>query len=206
MFIHQEKNGENLMLSLFTSLSYYLFLITSGVLFLTLTPSTLVYADAHKMLVMMTLCSCMIIWLLFIYSLFTNETFRKDVFTRFTKRGNKVFSIAPVFSFFIISPLFLYGFYIKILPCFINAFPITMSYQTVTIKNLVPKRNNWCIEPEEFTQFMNDRICDIPTNIADKLSLNDQVILVGKKTDLSFGYYSMVVNQPELGLPIMYHF
>ncbi|WP_318428361.1 hypothetical protein [Photobacterium leiognathi] len=194
------------MLSLFTSLSYYLFLITSGVLFLTLTPSTLVYADAHKMLVMMTLCSCMIIWLLFIYSLFTNETFRKDVFTRFTKRGNKVFSIAPVFSFFIISPLFLYGFYIKILPCFINAFPITMSYQTVTIKNLVPKRNNWCIEPEEFTQFMNDRICDIPTNIADKLSLNDQVILVGKKTDLSFGYYSMVVNQPELGLPIMYHF
>ncbi|WP_318486411.1 hypothetical protein [Photobacterium leiognathi] len=194
------------MLSLFTSLSYYLFLITSGVLFLTLTPSTLVYADAHKMLVMMTLCSCMIIWLLFIYSLVTNETFRKDVFTRFTKRGNKVFSIAPVFSFFIISPLFLYGFYIKILPCFINAFPITMSYQTVTIKNLVPKRNNWCIEPEEFTQFMNDRICDIPTNIADKLSLNDQVILVGKKTDLSFGYYSMVVNQPELGLPIMYHF
>ncbi|WP_318460779.1 hypothetical protein [Photobacterium leiognathi] len=194
------------MLSLFTSLSYYLFLITSGVLFLTLTPSTLVYADAHKMLVMMTLCSCMIIWLLFIYSLFTNETFRKDVFTRFTKRGNKVFSIAPVFSFFIISPLFLYGFYIKILPCFINAFPITMSYQTVTIKNLVPKRNNWCIEPEEFTQFMNDRICDIPTNIADKLSLNDQVILVGKKTDLSFGYYSMVVNQPELGLPITYHF
>ncbi|WP_305839344.1 hypothetical protein [Photobacterium leiognathi] len=194
------------MLSLFTSLSYYLFLITSGVLFLTLTPSTLVYADAHKMLVMMTLCSCMIIWLLFIYSLFTNETFRKDVFTRFTKRGNKVFSIAPVFSFFIISPLFLYGFYIKILPCFINAFPITMSYQTVTIKNLVPERNNWCIEPEEFTQFMNDRICDIPTNIADKLSLNDQVILVGKKTDLSFGYYSMVVNQPELGLPITYHF
>ncbi|WP_318439522.1 hypothetical protein [Photobacterium leiognathi] len=194
------------MLSLFTSISYYLFLITSGVLFLTLTPSTLVYADAHKMLVMMTLCSCMIIWLLFIYSLFTNETFRKDVFTRFTKRGNKVFSIAPVFSFFIISPLFLYGFYIKILPCFINAFPITMSYQTVTIKNLVPKRNNWCIEPEEFTQFMNDRICDIPTNIADKLSLNDQVILVGKKTDLSFGYYSMVVNQPELGLPITYHF
>lgn len=194
------------MLSLFTSLSYYLFLITSGVLFLTLTPSTLVYADAHKMLVMMTLCSCMIIWLLFIYSLVTNETFRKDVFTRFTKRGNKVFSIAPVFSFFIISPLFLYGFYIKILPCFINAFPITMSYQTVTIKNLVPKRNNWCIEPEEFTQFMNDRICDIPTNIADKLSLNDQVILVGKKTDLSFGYYSMVVNQPELGLPITYHF
>ncbi|KJF98338.1 hypothetical protein [Photobacterium leiognathi] len=194
------------MLSLFTSLSYYLFLITSGVLFLTLTPSTLVYADAHNMLVMMTLCSCMIIWLLFIYSLFTNETFRKDVFTRFTKRGNKVFSIAPVFSFFIIYPLFLYGFYIKILPCFINAFPITMSYQTVTIKNLVPKRNNWCIEPEEFTQFMNDRICDIPTNIADKLSLNDQVILVGKKTDLSFGYYSMVVNQPELGLPIMYHF
>ncbi|WP_305832300.1 hypothetical protein [Photobacterium leiognathi] len=171
-----------------------------------MTPSTLVYADAHKMLVMMTLCSCMIIWLLFIYSLFTNETFRKDVFTRFTKRGNKVFSIAPVFSFFIISPLFLYGFYIKILPCFINAFPITMSYQTVTIKNLVPKRNNWCIEPEEFTQFMNDRICDIPTNIADKLSLNDQVILVGKKTDLSFGYYSMVVHQPELGLPIMYHF
>ncbi len=81
-----------------------------------------------------------------------------------------------------------------------------MSYQTVTIKNLVPKRNNWCIEPEEFTQFMNDRICDIPTNIADKLSLNDQVILVGKKTDLSFGYYSMVVNQPELGLPIIYHF
>ncbi|WP_419238890.1 hypothetical protein ACN08P_21320 [Photobacterium leiognathi subsp. mandapamensis] len=194
------------MLSLFSSLSYYLFLITSGVLFLTLTPSTLVYADAHKMLVMMTLCSCMIIWLLFIYSLFTNETFRKDVFTRVTKRGNKVFSIAPVFSFFIISPLFLYGFYIKILPCFINAFPITMSYQTVTIKNLVPKRNNWCIEPEEFTQFMNDRICDIPTNIADKLSLNDQVILVGKKTDLSFGYYSMVVNQPELGLPITYHF
>lgn len=194
------------MLSLFTSLSYYLFLITSGVLFLTLTPSTLVYADAHKMLVMMTLCSCMIIWLLFIYSLVTNETFRKDVFTRITKRGNKVFSIAPVFSFFIISPLFLYGFYIKILPCFINAFPITMSYQTVTIKNLVPKRNNWCIEPEEFTQFMNDRICDIPTNIADKLSLNDQVILVGKKTDLSFGYYSMVVNQPELGLPITYHF
>ncbi len=53
---------------------------------------------------------------------------------------------------------------------------------------------------------MNDRICDIPTNIADKLSLNDQVILVGKKTDLSFGYYSIVVNQPELGLPIMYHF
>ncbi len=194
------------MLSLFSSLSYYLFLITSGVLFLTLTPSTLVYADAHKMLVMMTLCSCMIIWLLFIYSLFTNETFRKDVFTRVTKRGNKVFSIAPVFSFFIISPLFLYGFYIKILPCFINAFPITMSYQTVTIKNLVPKRNNWCIEPEEFTQFMNDRICNIPTNIADKLSLNDQVILVGKKTDLSFGYYSMVVNQPELGLPITYHF
>ncbi|WP_318481966.1 hypothetical protein [Photobacterium leiognathi] len=194
------------MLSLFTSLSYYLFLITSGVLFLTLTPSTLVYADAHKMLVMMTLCSCMIIWLLFIYSLVTNETFRKDVFTRFTKQGNKVFSIAPVFSFFIISPLFLYGFYIKILPCFINAFPITMSYQTVTIKNLVPKRNNWCIESEEFTQFMNDRICNIPTNIADKLSLNDQVILVGKKTDLSFGYYSMVVNQPELGLPIMYHF
>ncbi|WP_419206195.1 hypothetical protein [Photobacterium leiognathi] len=194
------------MLSLFTSLSYYLFLITSGVLFLTLTPSTLVYADAHKMLVMMTLCSCMIIWLLFIYSLVTNETFRKDVFTRFTKRGNKVFSIAPVFSFFIISPLFLYGFYIKILPCFINAFPITMSYQTVTIKNLVPERNNWCIEPEEFTQFMNDRICDIPTNIADKLSLNDQVILVGKKTDLSFGYYSMVVNQPKLGLPITYHF
>ncbi|WP_305844562.1 hypothetical protein [Photobacterium leiognathi] len=194
------------MLSLFTSLSYYLFLITSGVLFLTLTPSTLVYADAHKMLVMMTLCSCMIIWLLFIYSLFTNETFRKDVFTRVTKRGNKIFSIAPVFSFFIISPLFLYGFYIKILPCFINAFPITMSYQTVTIKNLVPKRNNWCIEPEEFTQFMNDRICDIPTNIADKLSLNEQVILVGKKTDLSFGYYSMVVNQPELGLPITYHF
>ncbi|WP_305372332.1 hypothetical protein [Photobacterium leiognathi] len=194
------------MLSLFTSLSYYLFLITSGVLFLTLTPSTLVYADAHKMLVMMTLCSCMIIWLLFIYSLVTNETFRKDVFTRFTKRGNKVFSIAPVFSFFIISPLFLYGFYIKILPCFINAFPITMSYQTVTIKNLVPKRNNWCIEPEEFTQFMNDRICDIPTNIADKLSLNDQVILVGKKTDLSFGYYSMVVNQPKFGLPITYHF
>ncbi|WP_318440033.1 hypothetical protein [Photobacterium leiognathi] len=194
------------MLSLFTSLSYYLFLITSGVLFLTLTPSTLVYADAHKMLVMMTLCSCMIIWLLFIYSLFTNETFRKDVFTRFTKQGNKVFSIAPVFSFFIISPLFLYGFYIKILPCFINAFPITMSYQTVTIKNLVLKRNNWCIEPEEFTQFMNDRICDIPTNIADKLSLNDQVILVGKKTDLSFGYYSIVVNQPELGLPITYHF
>ncbi|WP_305812511.1 hypothetical protein [Photobacterium leiognathi] len=194
------------MLSLFTSLSYYLFLITSGVLFLTLTPSTLVYADAHKMLVMMTLCSCMIIWLLFIYSLFTNETFRKDAFTRVTKQGNKVFSIAPVFSFFIISPLFLYGFYIKILPCFINAFPITMSYQTVTIKNLVPERNNWCIEPEEFTQFMNDRICDIPTNIADRLSLNDQVILVGKKTDLSFGYYSMVVNQPELGLPIMYHF
>ncbi len=194
------------MLSLFTSISYYLFLITSGVLFLTLTQSTLVYADAHKMLVMMTLCSCMIIWLLFIYSLFTNETFRKDVFTRFTKQGNKVFSIAPVFSFFIISPLFLYGFYIKILPCFINAFPITMSYQTVTIKNLVPKRNNWCIEPEEFTQFMNDRICDIPTNIADKLSLNDQVILVGKKTDLSFGYYSIVVNQPELGLPITYHF
>ncbi|WP_318405856.1 hypothetical protein [Photobacterium leiognathi] len=194
------------MLSLFTSLSYYLFLITSGVLFLTLTPSTLVYADAHKMLVMMTLCSCMIIWLLFIYSLFTNETFRKDAFTRLTKQGNKVFSIAPVFSFFIISPLFLYGFYIKILPCFINAFPITMSYQTVTIKNLVPKRNNWCIEPEEFTQFMNDRICDIPTNIVDKLSLNDQVILVGKKTDLSFGYYSMVVNQPELGLPITYHF
>ncbi|WP_060989605.1 hypothetical protein [Photobacterium leiognathi] len=194
------------MLSLFTSLSYYLFLITSGVLFLTLTPSTLVYADAHKMLVMMTLCSCMIIWLLFIYSLFTNETFRKDVFTRFTKQGNKVFSIAPVFSFFIISPLFLCGFYIKILPCFINAFPITMSYQTVTIKNLVLKRNNWCIEPEEFTQFMNDRICDIPTNIADKLSLNDQVILVGKKTDLSFGYYSIVVNQPELGLPITYHF
>ncbi|WP_318493646.1 hypothetical protein [Photobacterium leiognathi] len=194
------------MLSLFTSLSYYLFLITSGVLFLTLTPSTLVYADAHKMLVMMTLCSCMIIWLLFIYSLVTNETFRKDVFTRFTKQGNKVFSIAPVFSFFIISPLFLYGFYIKILPCFINAFPITMSYQTVTIKNLVPKRNNWCIEPEEFTQFMNDRICNIPTNIADKLSLNDQVILVGKKTDLSFGYYSMVVNQPELGLSITYHF
>ncbi|WP_318464851.1 hypothetical protein [Photobacterium leiognathi] len=194
------------MLSLFTSLSYYLFLITSGVLFLTLTPSTLVYADAHKMLVMMTLCSCMIIWLLFIYSLFTNETFRKDAFTRVTKRGNKIFSIAPVFSFFIISPLFLYGFYIKILPCFINAFPITMSYQTVTIKNLVPKRNNWCIEPEEFTQFMNDRICDIPTNIADKLSLNDQVILVGKKTDLSFGYYSIVVNQPELGLPITYHF
>ncbi|WP_305819072.1 hypothetical protein [Photobacterium leiognathi] len=194
------------MLSLFTSLSYYLFLITSGVLFLTLTPSTLVYADAHKMLVMMTLCSCMIIWLLFIYSLVKNETFRKDFFTRFTKRGNKVFSIAPVFSFFIISPLFLYGFYIKILPCFINAIPITMSYQTVTIKNLVPKRNNWCIEPEEFTQFMNDRICDIPTNIADKLSLNDQVILVGKKTDLSFGYYSMVVNQPELGLPITYHF
>ncbi|WP_318513309.1 hypothetical protein [Photobacterium leiognathi] len=194
------------MLSLFTSLSYYLFLITSGVLFLTLTPSTLVYADAHKMLVMMTLCSCMIIWLLFIYSLFTNETFRKDVFTRFTKQGNKVFSIAPVFSFFIISPLFLYGFYIKILPCFINAFPITMSYQTVTIKNLVLKRNNWCIEPEEFTQFMNDRICDIPTNIADKLSLNDQVILVGKKTDLSFGYYSIVVNQPKFGLPITYHF
>ncbi|MGD6738051.1 hypothetical protein ACP5PY_17705 [Photobacterium leiognathi subsp. mandapamensis] len=194
------------MLSLFTSLSYYLFLITSGVLFLTLTPSTLVYADAHKMLVMMTLCSCMIIWLLFIYSLFTNETFRKDVFTRFTKQGNKVFSIAPVFSFFIISPLFLYGFYIKILPSFINAFPITMSYQTVTIKNLVLKRNNWCIEPEEFTQFMNDRICDIPTNIADKLSLNDQVILVGKKTDLSFGYYSIIVNQPELGLPITYHF
>ncbi|WP_318474331.1 hypothetical protein [Photobacterium leiognathi] len=194
------------MLSLFTSLSYYLFLITSGVLFLTLTPSTLVYADAHKMLVMMTLCSCMIIWLLFIYSIVTNETFRKDAFTRVTKQGNKVFSIAPVFSFFIISPLFLYGFYIKILPCFINAFPITMSYQTVTIKNLVPKRNNWCIEPEEFTQFMNDRICDIPTNIADKLSLNDQVILVGKKTDLSFGYYSMVVNQPGLGLPIMYHF
>ncbi|PSU98345.1 hypothetical protein C0W80_15355 [Photobacterium leiognathi subsp. mandapamensis] len=194
------------MLSLFTSLSYYLFLITSGVLFLTLTPSTLVYADAHKMLVMMTLCSCMIIWLLFIYSLVTNETFRKDVFTRFTKQGNKVFSIAPVFSFFIISPLFLYGFYIKILPCFINAFPITMSYQTVTIKNLVLKRNNWCIEPEEFTQFMNDRICDIPTNIADKLSLNDQVILVGKKTDLSFGYYSMVVNQPKFGLPITYHF
>ncbi|WP_318450749.1 hypothetical protein [Photobacterium leiognathi] len=194
------------MLSLFTSLSYYLFLITSGVLFLTLTPSTLVYADAHKMLVMMTLCSCMIIWLLFIYSLVTNETFRKDAFTRVTKQGNKVFSIAPVFSFFIISPLFLYGFYIKILPCFINAFPITMSYQTVTIKNLVPKRNNWCIEPEEFTQFMNDRICDIPTNIADKLSLNDQVILVGKKTDLSFGYYSMVVNQPELGLLITYHF
>ncbi|WP_318479261.1 hypothetical protein [Photobacterium leiognathi] len=194
------------MLSLFTSLSYYLFLITSGVLFLTLTPSTLVYADAHKMLVMMTLCSCMIIWLLFIYSLVTNETFRKDVFTRFTKQGNKVFSIAPVFSFFIISPLFLYGFYIKILPCFINAFPITMSYQTVTIKNLVPKRNDWCIEPEEFTQFMNDRICDIPTNIADKLSLNDQVILVGKKTDLSFGYYSMVVNQPKFGLPITYHF
>lgn len=194
------------MLSLFTSLSYYLFLITSGVLFFTLTPSTLVYADAHKMLVMMTLCSCMIIWLLFIYSLVTNETFRKDAFTRVTKQGNKVFSIAPVFSFFIISPLFLYGFYIKILPCFINAFPITMSYQTVTIKNLVPKRNNWCIEPEEFTQFMNDRICDIPTNIADKLSLNDQVILVGKKTDLSFGYYSMVVNQPELGLPITYHF
>ncbi|WP_318520193.1 hypothetical protein [Photobacterium leiognathi] len=171
-----------------------------------MTPSTLVYADAHKMLVMMTLCSCMIIWLLFIYSLVTNETFRKDVFTRLTKQGNKVFSIAPVFSFFIISPLFLYGFYIKILPCFINAFPITMSYQTVTIKNLVPKRNNWCIEPEEFTQFMNDRICNIPTNIADKLSLNDQVILVGKKTDLSFGYYSMVVNQPELGLPITYHF
>ncbi|WP_318433588.1 hypothetical protein [Photobacterium leiognathi] len=194
------------MLSLFTSLSYYLFLITSGVLFFTLTPSTLVYADAHKMLVMMTLCSCMIIWLLFIYSLVTNETFRKDAFTRVTKQGNKVFSIAPVFSFFIISPLFLYGFYIKILPCFINAFPITMSYQTVTIKNLVLKRNNWCIEPEEFTQFMNDRICDIPTNIADKLSLNDQVILVGKKTDLSFGYYSMVVNQPELGLPITYHF
>ncbi len=194
------------MLSLFTSLSYYLFLITSGVLFLTLTPSTLVYADAHKMLVMMTLCSCMIIWLLFVYFLVTNETFRKDSFTRVTKQGNKVFSIAPVFSFFIISPLFLYGFYIKILPCFINAFPITMSYQTVTIKNLVPKRNNWCIEPEEFTQFMNDRICDIPTNIADKLSLNDQVILVGKKTDLSFGYYSMVVNQPELGLPITYHF
>ncbi|PSW46537.1 hypothetical protein [Photobacterium leiognathi] len=194
------------MLSLFTSLSYYLFLITSGVLFITLTPSTLVYADAHKMLVMMTLCSCMIIWLFFIYSLVTNETFRKDAFTRVTKQGNKIFSIAPVFSFFIISPLFLYGFYIKKLPCFINAFPITMSYQTVTIKNLVPKRNNWCIEPEEFTQFMNDRICDIPTNIADKLSLNDQVILVGKKTDLSFGYYSMVVNQPELGLPIMYHF
>ncbi len=194
------------MLSLFTSLSYYLFLITSGVLFLTLTPSTLVYADAHKMLVMMTLCSCMIIWLLFVYFLVTNETFRKDSFTRVTKQGNKVFSIAPVFSFFIISPLFLYGFYIKILPCFINAFPITMSYQTVTIKNLVPKRNNWCIEPEEFTQFMNDRICDIPTNIADKLSLNDQVILVGKKTDLSFGYYSIVVNQPELGLPITYHF
>ncbi len=194
------------MLSLFTSLSYYLFLITSGVLFLTLTPSTLVYADAHKMLVMMTLCSCMIIWLLFIYSLVTNETFRKDAFTRFTKQGNKVFSIAPVFSFFIIYPLFLYGFYIKILPCFINAFPITISYQTVTIKNLVPERNNWCIEPEEFTQFMNDRICDIPTNIADKLSLNEQVILVGKKTDLSFGYYSMVVNQPELGLPITYHF
>ncbi|WP_318423165.1 hypothetical protein [Photobacterium leiognathi] len=194
------------MLSLFTSLSYYLFLITSGVLFLTLTPSTLVYAGAHKMLVMMTLCSCMIIWLLFIYSLFTNETFRKDVFTRFTKQGNKVFSIAPVFSFFIISPLFLYGFYIKILPCFINAFPITMSYQTVTIKNLVLKRNNWCIEPEEFTQFMNDRICDIPTNIADKLSLNDQVILVGKKTDLSFGYYSVMINQPELDFPITYHF
>ncbi len=100
------------MLSLFTSLSYYLFLITSGVLFLTLTPSTLVYANAHKMLVMMTLCSCMIIWLLFIYSLVTNETFRKDAFTRVTKQGNKVFSIAPVFSFFIIS-LFFYTVFIS---------------------------------------------------------------------------------------------
>ncbi|MBP2699593.1 hypothetical protein [Photobacterium lucens] len=194
------------MFSLFTSLSYYLFLLISGLLLLILTPSTLVYADAYKMLVMMTMCSCVIIWLLFIYFLVTKKTFRKSAFTRVTKQGNKVFSIAPVFSFFIISPLFLYVLYIKILPCFINVFPLKMTYQPVTIKNIVLKGNHWCIEPEEFTQFMNDRICDIPTNIADKISFNDQVILVGKKTDLSFSYYSMVVNQPELDFPIMYHF
>ncbi|KJG00999.1 hypothetical protein UB35_15375 [Photobacterium angustum] len=195
------------MLSLFVSFGYYIFLIFSGLLFLILTPSTLVYADAHKMLLMMTICSCIILWLLFFYILVTHDTFRKIAFTRITRKGNKIFSIAPVFIFFTITPLFIYIFYIKVIPSVIIAFPINIAYQTVVIKDLSQDRSkDWCIEPEEFTQFMNDRICDVPPEVGSKLSLNDRVILVGRKTDLSFGYYAMIVTKPELDTPIKHHF
>ncbi|PSW74554.1 hypothetical protein C9J41_06715 [Photobacterium sp. GB-50] len=195
------------MLSLFASLGYYVFLIFSGLLFLILAPSTLVYADAHKMLLMMTICSCIILWLLFFYFLVTNDTFREIAFTRITRKGNKIFSIAPAFIFFIITPLFIYIFYIKLIPSVITAFPNNIAYQTVVIKDLSQDRSmQWCIEPEEFTQFMNDSICEIPSEVGSKLSLNDRVILVGRKTDLSFGYYAMVVTKPELDTPIKYHF
>ncbi|WP_236688045.1 hypothetical protein [Photobacterium angustum] len=53
---------------------------------------------------------------------------------------------------------------------------------------------------------MNDRICDVPPEVGSKLSLNDRVILVGRKTDLSFGYYAMIVTKPELDTPIKHHF
>ncbi|EAS66358.1 hypothetical protein L4D04_13400 [Photobacterium angustum] len=187
------------MLSLFASLGYYVFLI--------LAPSTLVYADAHKMLLMMTICSCIMLFLLFVYFLVTNYTFRKIAFTRITRKGNKIFSIAPVFIFFTITPLFIYIFYIKVIPSVIIAFPINIAYQTVVIKDLSQDRSkDWCIEPEDFTQFMNNSICDIPSEVASKLSLNDRVILVGRKTDLSFGYYAMVVSKPELDTPIKHYF
>ncbi|PQJ62162.1 hypothetical protein [Photobacterium angustum] len=195
------------MLSLFASLGYYVFLIFSGLLFLILAPSTLVYADAHKMLLMMTICSCIILWLLFFYFLVTNDTFREIAFTRITRKGNKIFSIAPAFIFFTITPLFIYMFYIKVIPSVIIAFPINIAYQNVVIKDLSQDRSmDWCIKPEEFTQFMNNSICDIPSEVASKLSLNDRVILVGRKTDLSFGYYAMVVTKPELVTPIKHHF
>ncbi|PSV27868.1 hypothetical protein C9J42_05775 [Photobacterium sp. GB-56] len=195
------------MLSLFVSLGYYLFLIFSGLLFLVLTPSTLVYADAYKMLLMMTICSCIILFLLFVYFLVTHDTFRKIVFTRITSKGNKIFSIAPVFCFFVLAPLLIYMFYIKMIPSVISALPINIAYQTVVIKDLSQDRNmDWCIEPEEFTQFMNNSICDIPSEVASKLSLNDRVILVGRKNDLSFGYYAMIVTKPELDTPIKHHF
>ncbi|WP_233220728.1 hypothetical protein [Photobacterium sp. GB-56] len=98
-------------------------------------------------------------------------------------------------------------FYIKMIPSVISALPINIAYQTVVIKDLSQDRNmDWCIEPEEFTQFMNNSICDIPSEVASKLSLNDRVILVGRKNDLSFGYYAMIVTKPELDTPIKHHF
>ncbi|MCG3865823.1 MULTISPECIES: hypothetical protein [unclassified Photobacterium] len=195
------------MLSLLVSLGYYMFIIISGLLFLVLTPPTLVYAGAYKMLLMMTICSCIILFLLFVYFIVTNDTFRKDAFTRITRKGNKIFSMAPVFCFFVLAPVLIYMFYIKMIPSVITAFPINIGYQTVVIKDLSQDRSlDWCIKPEEFTQFMNNSICDIPSEVASKLSLNDRIILVGRKTDLSFGYYAMVVTKPELDTPIKHYF
>ncbi len=118
------------MLSLFASLGYYVFLIFSGLLFLIFSPSTLVYADAHNMLLMMTICSCIILWLLFFYFLVTNDTFREIAFTRITRKGNKIFSIARACLLWSLTPRFSYVVSINVIPTVLLSIPFNMVVAT----------------------------------------------------------------------------